>query len=164
MEIHLRGKPVAGFHEWLAEQTSARWRDRIFIHDLVSNEELLSRIAEHDIGFAGEMKYCRNRDLTVTNKLLYYLLAGLAVVASDTVGQQEIASQAPEAILLYRSGNASDLAERINTLLEYPEILEHAKRDALRAAEQRFCWEHQEPMLLSAIGQMLGVSAARGAS
>src|SRR5579863_1723638 len=73
-DIHLRGNPVAGFANWLADRTPEAWRDRIFVHGLVPNHELLSRIAEHDIGFAGEMKYCRNKDLTVSNKLLQYLL------------------------------------------------------------------------------------------
>jgi len=54
----------------------------------VDGDDLLSRIAEHDIGFAGEMPHCRSRDLTVTNKILQYLLAGLAVVASGTAGQR----------------------------------------------------------------------------
>ena len=62
---------------------------------------MLSRIAEHDIGFAGEQNYCRSRDLTVTNKILHYLLGGLAVIASDTAGQRQIAAQAGEAVRVY---------------------------------------------------------------
>lgn len=141
VEIHLRGKPVAGFDDWLASRVPEVWRKRIFVHRLVSNGELLSRIAEHDIGFAGEMKYCRSRDLTVTNKILHYLLGGLAVVASDTAGQREVAAQANGAILLYPSGNAALLAERLNELLGKPDRLGAAKAAALRAAEQTFCWE-----------------------
>src|SRR5262249_32781020 len=100
-EIHLRGNPAAGFETWLRDRVPENWRERIFFHGLVSNEELLSRIAEHDIGFAGEGTYCRSRDLTVTNKILHYLLGGLVVVASDTTGQREVASQTPEAVMLY---------------------------------------------------------------
>ena len=82
-EIHLRGKPVSGFENWLAHRVPEAWRGRIKVHGLVSNAELLSRIAEHDIGFAGETPLIRSKDLTVSNKILYYLLAGLAVVASE---------------------------------------------------------------------------------
>ena len=83
-EVHLRGQPVVDFNAWLSVRVPQAWRHRVFVHSLVPNEQLLSRIAEHDIGFAGEMKYCKSRDLTITNKILHYLLAGLAVVASDT--------------------------------------------------------------------------------
>jgi glycosyltransferase involved in cell wall biosynthesis len=109
-EIHLRGKPVSGFEKWLSYRTPEAWRGRIMVHGLVSNAELLSRISEHDIGFAGETPLIRSRDLTVTNKILFYLLAGLAVVASETGGQREVASQAPSGVFLYRPGDASALA------------------------------------------------------
>lgn len=158
-EIHLRGNPVAGFDDWLARRVPAAWRPRIFIHGLVSNEELLSRISEHDIGFAGEMKYCKNRDLTVTNKILHYLLAGLAVVASDTTGQREVATRSPHAVFLYPSGDASALGSRLNALLESKETLELARATALRAAEKIFCWEQQEEVLLGAVTRALSTTA-----
>jgi hypothetical protein len=150
-EIHLRGVPVVDFDQWLSERVPPDWRARVFIHNLVTNEELLSRIAEHDIGFAGEMRFCRNRDLTVTNKILQYLLAGLAVVASDTAGQQEVGSQANGAVKIYPSGNPLALANQLNELMASADTLRKAKAAALVAAEQTFCWERQEPRLLESI-------------
>ncbi len=155
VEVHLRGVPMAGFDVWLAEKVPAQWRERIFIHGLVSNPELLSRIAEHDIGLAAEMKNCRSRDLTVTNKILHYLLAGIAVVASDTAGQREVADQASGAVMIYPSGDPQALAARLNTLLTSPEKLRAAKAAALVAAEQTFCWERQAPALLQSIEKAL---------
>jgi glycosyltransferase involved in cell wall biosynthesis len=149
-EIHLRGNPTTDFNKAMSEVPRS-WRDRIFIHALVKNDELLSRIAEHDIGFAGEMKHCRSRDLTVTNKILHYLLAGLAVVASDTAGQREISERAPEAVLIYASGDSHALANHLNLLLSFPERLQAAKASALSAAQQTFCWERQAPLLLRSI-------------
>jgi hypothetical protein len=154
-EIHLRGRRAADFDQWLRGRVPEVWRDRIFFHDLVSNEELPSRIAEHDIGFGGEMTYCRNRDLTVTNKILHYLLAGLAVVASDTVGQREIGEQAPDAVFLYRGGDSAALASHLNALIRSPESLRRAKIGALLAAERIFCWERQEKVLLETVERVL---------
>lgn len=156
VEVHLRGNPVNGFHEWLASRLSEMWRSRVFVHDLVSNDELLSRISEHDIGFAGEMKYCRSRDLTVTNKILHYLLGGLAVVASDTAGQKEIARQASSAVFLYPTGAPVKLADQLNLLLGEPDRLKEAKAAALRAAESLFCWERVSPPLLESLTRALG--------
>ncbi len=150
-EIHLRGNPAEGFESWLYNSVPQSWRNRIFLHGLVPNEELPSRIAEHDIGFAGEMKYCRSRDLTITNKALYYLLLGLAVIASDTIGQREVADQASDAVLLYPSGDSPALAAQIDMLLGSRDWLERAKAAALRAAKQTFCWERQEDLLLQSI-------------
>jgi glycosyltransferase involved in cell wall biosynthesis len=155
VEIHLRGRPVVGFDEWLTEKVPAEWRARIFSHGLVTNDELLSRIAEHDIGFAGEMKFCRNRDMAASNKFLHYLLAGLAVVASDTVGQREVADGAGGAVMIYPSGDPQALAGQLNALLASPEKLRTAKAAALVAAQATFCWERQTPTLLQSIEKAL---------
>lgn len=163
-EIHLRGRPVQGFDAWLSSRVPARFRDRVFVHGLVSNDSLLSRIQEHDIGFAGEMQYCRSRDLTVTNKILEYLLAGLAVVASDTAGQREVALQAQGAVLLYPPGDCNSLAESLNALLGSPERLRVAKAAALRAAQETFCWERQEGVLLNAVAHALQEPSRHGSA
>jgi glycosyltransferase involved in cell wall biosynthesis len=155
VEIHLRGELSAGFERWIENCLSGPLRDWVFLHPLVPNCELLSRIAEHDIGFAGEMLYCRNRDLTVTNKILHYLLGGLAVVASNTTGQREVAEQAPGAVALYPSGNPEALATRLNELLGSPSALAQAKSAALHAAEQTFCWKLQEETLMKSVGRAL---------
>jgi glycosyltransferase involved in cell wall biosynthesis len=152
-EIHLRGNPAPGFEDWMKTRVPDHCRQKIFFHALVANDQLLSRIVEHDVGFAGEMKYCRSRDLTVTNKILHYLLGGLAVVASDTAGQREIASQAPETVLLYPSGDAQALADVLNSLLASPERMRLAKAAALTAAQKTFCWERQEGALLDAVAR-----------
>ena len=153
------GKPVSGFESWLAQHVTEEWRGRIIAHELVPNAELLSRIAEHDIGFAGETPLIRNKDLTVSNKILHYLLAGLAVVASETAGHREVAEQAPCAVFLYPSGDAAALAARLNSLLESADTLRQAKAAALDAAERRFCWERQEKALLESINRALGSPA-----
>jgi glycosyltransferase involved in cell wall biosynthesis len=155
-EIHLRGNSASGFEDWANTRVPERWRQRIFFHPLVPNDELLSRVAEHDIGFAGEMKYCRSRDLTVTNKILHYLLAGLAVVASDTAGQREVASQARDAVLLYPSGDAHALANALDALLASPDLMRRTKAAALAAAQETFSWERQEATLLAAIARATG--------
>ena len=150
-ELHLRGKITAGFSDWLATAIPLNWRSRVFVHDVVPNVELLSRIAEHDAGFAGEQNYCRSRDLTVTNKMLHYLLGGLAVVASDTAGQLEVANQAKGSVLVYRAGDPHNLAHQLNQLLSSIENLARMKEAALAAAKTTFCWEKQEPTLLHAV-------------
>jgi glycosyltransferase involved in cell wall biosynthesis len=156
LEIHLRGSPATGFEEWANAQVRPRWRNRIFFHPPVSNDELLPRIAEHDIGFAGEMKYCRSRDLTISNKMLHYMIGGLAVVASDTAGQKEVAQQAPDAVLLYPSGDPRALAEVLNGLLGSPERLSRVKTASQEAAKRIFCWERQESALVESVARALG--------
>jgi glycosyltransferase involved in cell wall biosynthesis len=160
VEIHLRGRAAPGMAEWIRSQVPARWRARLFLHPLAPSEELMSRLAEHDIGFAGEQNYCRSRELTVTNKILHYLLGGLAVVASDTAGQREVAMQASGAVTLYQPGNPAALAQALRTLIESANGLARAKAAALQAAERTFCWERQEQVLLRTMQEALRETCA----
>jgi glycosyltransferase involved in cell wall biosynthesis len=157
-EIHLRGGLTAEGRRWLNQITPNAWSKRVFVHALVHNEELLSRIVEHDVGFAGEPISPRNRDLAVTNKIMYYLLGGLAVVASDTAGQREVADSARNAVMLYPSGDSAALATTITTLLKNGEQLLAAKSAALRAAKETFCWERVCDRLIEGVDQALMTS------
>jgi hypothetical protein len=161
-EIHLRGNPGKGFLSWLQDRTPERWRKRIVLHPLVPPRELLSRIAEHDVGFAGETSRIRSRDLTITNKILYYLLAGLAVVASDTTGQREVASQAQGGVFLYPCRDARALAACLDGLLGSIRVMERTKAAALDAAKRVFCWEQQERILLNTVAGALGSVSVSG--
>jgi hypothetical protein len=164
VEIHLRGVPVPGFKASLAARLPNHLQRRLYFHGLLPNDQLLCRIAEHDIGFAGETGYCHSRNLTVTNKILHYLLAGIAAVASDTAGQREVAAQSGDAMLLYRCGDARSLAGALDTLLGSPTCLRGAKAAALDAARRVFCWERQEGALLAAVESALDqASDGRGA-
>lgn len=154
-EIHLRGAGAPGFADWIAARLSEAWRHRVFLHDPVDNAALLPRIAEHDIGFAGELTYCRSRGLTATNKILHYLLGGLAVFASDTEGQQEVARLAPGAVQLFRAGDPRDLACRLDALVASLTRRESMRRAALQAARDAFCWERQEAKLLDTVARAL---------
>lgn len=151
VEVHLRGECAPGFAAWLARSIPDTHRDCVAVHPLVPLQELPSRIAEHDIGFAGEMLYCRSRDLTITNKILQYLLAGLAVVASDTAGQREVAALAAGAVFLYPSGKPTALADHINWLLSDEDRLKTARWAAVRAAASNYCWERDEKRLVELV-------------
>jgi glycosyltransferase involved in cell wall biosynthesis len=153
VEIHLRGMPSQGYKDWLESHTPDNWKNRIFLHDMVHNTEILSRIVEHDIGFAGEQPDCRSRNVTISNKLFHYMLGGLAVIASDTAGQVEIAKEVPGAIHLYGAGDPLSLASRINELVASPDALKAAKMASLRAAAEKYNWEMEKSNLLNLVTQ-----------
>lgn len=152
VEVHLRGEIDEDGRRWIQNITPSGWTEkkRIFIHETVNNRELLSRIAEHDIGLALEQIEVPSRNLTVTNKLFQYLQAGLAVVATDTAGQREVMRKCTAAGRLVRVNDPLALAESLNDLLCNPGALEAAKSAALDAAKNEFCWEKQSGLLLRA--------------
>lgn len=148
VEIHLRGHYPEKARQWLEQQITEEWRDRIFIHPTVPNSELLSRISEHDIGLALEQPDIPSRNLTITNKFFQYLQAGLSIIATNTAGQKEIFNHYPEIGQCLDENHPITLAKSLNNLLQNPEKLAKNKAAALQAVEQNLCWEKQVNLLV----------------
>lgn len=140
-ELHLRGD-LKGYEEWLDGVCPEGVRKKLTVHGLVENEELLSRIAEHDIGYAGELNEPPSRNLTITNKIYQYLQGGLAVVASDTAGQQEVAKVAKGAFQLFPVGSVANLRKVNFKMVREAEGREMSRQRAWAAAE-RLSWEKE---------------------
>jgi glycosyltransferase involved in cell wall biosynthesis len=161
VQIHLRGELTESVRAklmGLAKECAVA--HRIFFHPPVSPTELLSRAAEHDVGLALEQQVSENRNLTVTNKVFFFLLAGLALAASDTVGQRKIVSACPGAGFLYSPGDHKSLAAGLQALIDSPDLLLRRKAAALQAAQQRWNWETESRQLLELVGSALTQTSA----
>ena len=154
-EIHLRGRLLANYADWIASIIPPKLRERVFIHDTVPNEELLSRIAEHDIGLALEAPDVRSRNLTITNKMFQYMQAGLAIIATDTAGQREVFSQAPDVGLMIRSNDADALKYALIQLLGNERQLSDAKRASTAAFKEKFHWERQSEVVVRLVDRAI---------
>jgi glycosyltransferase involved in cell wall biosynthesis len=143
VELHLRGTLDPDF----APQVVGR--PKVVLLPQVPPPELVVQAAAHDIGLALEQPVTENRALCVTNKLFTYMLAGLAVVATDTPGQRGVMADAPGAGLLYTAGRPDELANRLRSLLCNPDKLAACKAAAWEAADRRFNWEVESKSLVS---------------
>jgi glycosyltransferase involved in cell wall biosynthesis len=148
VEFHLRGNLYPDFQQELMQKFPIGKGHKLYLHPLVPHNELLSRIAEHDIGLATEEYVPDSRNLTITNKILQYLQAGIAVIASDTKGQQEVAAEASGAVALFRNKDRKGFTALLTGFLDDPEKLATSKKEALRVAQEKFCWEIQEKWLV----------------
>jgi len=145
IEIHLRGK-VSDLDKAALLAHAGRFQiaDRVHVHPRIDSDELIHSMAEHDVGLALERHQNRNYNLTVTNKVFSYMLAGLAIAATDTVGQREVLSQAPGAGILYPAGDAASLRKLLQSWLNHPQQLARARQAAWDAARSRFCWDVEQ--------------------
>ena len=159
VQLHVRGDLNEQVKRELIQLAIAGGvEDRIYFHPPVPPEQLLSRACEHDVGLALEHSVSENRNLTVTNKLFHYLLAGLAIAATATEGQRRIVEQCPDAGFLYESGDHKALAKGLQELNDSPALLEGRKRAALEAARKRWNWEIESQTLLRVVESAVGAS------
>jgi glycosyltransferase involved in cell wall biosynthesis len=154
--VVLLGNVEPAYRESLIEALPPPRRAQLEFHNLVAPAALPALIAEHDIGLALEPSEPANKNFTISNKILQYLNAGLAVVASDTAGQSEVFAHAPGIGELVALDNTTALAVRLDALLADPARLDASRRAARRAAEEIYCWEKEAPAFVRTVEAALG--------
>lgn len=154
-EVYLLGDERPGYRQKLLGRLPEARRGDVRFIPLVTPEQLPDKLAEFDIGLALEPRWPLNRNITITNKILQYMNAGVAVVATDTAGQKEIMAASPDAGLLITAHETTDYARRLDALLASPSALRTAQLAARQAAANLFCWERETPRLLAAVAGAL---------
>jgi glycosyltransferase involved in cell wall biosynthesis len=151
-DVHLvlRGGSDARFAAWLRDESERLGvRARLHLRVAAPPDQLVALAACHDVGLALEQPRTRNRDLCVTNKIFTYLLAGLAVAATDTRGQRGIMALTGGAGFLYAAGDDQALARELRTLTDSADRLAAARERSRLAAEHRFNWDVEQETLVS---------------
>jgi glycosyltransferase involved in cell wall biosynthesis len=140
VELFVRGAPVSGFGETLSRMARERNLPLTFLPHL-HHDDLLGAMDQFDVGLALERAAHPNYSITVTNKFFSYMLAGLALAATDTPGQREVFDQAPAAGFMYVSGRPDLLVAQLRRWRDDRDSLRAAQTAAWRAARERFCWD-----------------------
>lgn len=163
VHLSLRGNWTYGYQEeFWALAKSLGVEQMITILPTVPPEELVVRAAQHDVGLALEELGTKNRKICVTNKLLVYLLSGLAVIATDTPAQRDILSQAGGPGLIFSEGDYECLARVISSIRDEPKLLAKFKSVSSLASKERFCWEYESQKLVASVKNLIireGLSA-----
>jgi len=151
----LLGHPSPGYASRLLARLPSGFAGRVTLRSLVPAPELPSLIAQHDVGLALEQSSIVNRDLTITNKILQYLNAGIAVAATPTAGQREVLARVPGAGRLIDLASPAAAAAMLDELIGDRERLVAAQRSARVAAESIYCWEREAPRLVAIVAAAL---------
>lgn len=151
----LLGEVAGDFDRRLLSLVPADRRNRVEFVPLVPPNDLPPFIARHDIGLALEQSAIVNRDLTITNKILQYLGAGLAVVATPTAGQREVLSRSPTAGMLHDFADPDAAAQALDSLLADQAVLASRRAAARRLAEDHYCWEREAPRHVERVARAL---------
>ncbi len=151
----LLGESAQGFVQKLRASVPDTCQARLELLDLVPTDELPDVIARHDIGLALELADIPNRDLTITNKILQYLNAGLAIIATDTRGQREVLACNPAAGILVSLDDPESLARRLDEFIADRVSLVARQQAARQLAVSHYCWEQEAPKLTTLVAGAL---------
>jgi glycosyltransferase involved in cell wall biosynthesis len=141
-ELHLRG---LAHPEYVADlrRLAGDALLTIQIHQPGPPGKMVELSLPYDAGLSPEQGRNLNRELCLGNKALTYVLAGLAVVLTDTAGQRSFADDLGDGALRYQPGDVAALANGLRRWAEDRGRLRRARQAAWQAAKRRWNWEHR---------------------
>lgn len=122
-------------------------QDRVFFVDPVPMEEMVLFATDADIGVIPYLPVSANNLYCTPNKIFEYLMAGLAVVASDIPEMKKIIVE-NELGLVFDPFSPLDIAEKINSLVKDQDKLYNIKKRSLSIAENKYNWNMEGKKLI----------------
>lgn len=147
------GKSIPGYEQTMqALLPSEKGHQLIFI-DFISHQELMNLLSTFDFGLALEKRYPANKNKTISNKILQYLQVGIAVIATDTDGQKEVAAAFPDSVFLLSTEDPGIWADMISTAIAKMNSVDKTRQQQIY--REHFSWHKQEQTLKALISQHL---------
>ena len=141
--LHLQGRiRPADEHEILTLVDSLNVRNRIVIHPPCRPENAVASASRFHVGLCLERPGIRNHELTVSNKMFDYHMAGLAVVSSNMPALKQIVARSGGGVC-YVAGDYSDLARVIRSLYDDPSLYRRLVQNARQFALTEGNLEHE---------------------
>lgn len=142
--FHLRGRPLGDYVGQLRALAAAQASElEIVVHPQLPPDALVCESARHHIGLSTEIGDTMNSQVCVSNKLLTYFAAGLAAIATATVGQRSLAAEIETATRWYSPGDVGTLATLLAEWNRDRESLATASRASAAAFRRRLHWSHE---------------------
>jgi glycosyltransferase involved in cell wall biosynthesis len=126
--------------------------EKIIFKEPIVPEAIFPFAAKFDVGLAGEIPNCINKEICLSNKLFTYLLAGNCVLTSDTTAQKMFLEHYPGIGLLYKYNDPESLAAQIKRLYDDRALLADCKRSSLDLAKSIMNWEQESKKFREIIG------------
>jgi hypothetical protein len=151
VRLSVQGRPGADGGSAVRERARVLGvADRVAILPPYAPRDAVVAAAAHDVGLCLERRGPRNHDLTVSNKMFDYHMAGLAVVSSDLPSLRDVIERSRGG-LLYAPGDASSLAKAIASLYSSPSLLNELQANARRFALEEANLEMELDRLAAAL-------------
>ena len=144
-ELHLRGAIAESYRETLRKLAREKApRLALTMHPPGPPDEMTALASAFDIGLSLEQPLSLNRPLCLTNKALVCLVAGLALVMTDTPGQRPLQDELGDHALVVSPGDVQALAAGFRRFANDRRYLLDCQRASWNAASRRWHWEHSE--------------------
>lgn len=154
--LSLRGNPN---NEYVSELRRLAERlgcaDRVKILPVAAPHELVRLAADHDILLGSQPGQEQYTQLAIGNKVLAGLMAGLALLLTDTVAHRRLLQNAGDVGGLFADQDEHSVATVLNSWLADAQLLRGFQERAWRAATEEYNFEHEGGRILHRIADVL---------
>lgn len=123
-------------------------KSQVAFLDPVKESDIVKIASVRHIGLAAEYVHNENRDLCLTNKLFMYMLAGNAILMTNTKSQQLFYEENSNIGLLYEQENVSSMVIALQYYLDNPHILEAHREKSFQLAKSKYNWDLEKSKFL----------------
>jgi glycosyltransferase involved in cell wall biosynthesis len=157
IQLHLRGRCDPETRQALvafaAEAGIAA--EKIAVYEPAAADEMVELSADYDIGLALERVDSENHDLCLSNKIFTYLLAGNAIAATITCGQESLMKEFGISGFTYEPGKVDALAAGLRNWYENRNLLDEARRASWHWGSTKFNWDREKKKFLEVVERAL---------
>jgi hypothetical protein len=139
--IALRGRPLPGYVDQLHAAAGQNGTPSFEILPYADPTTMVAEAAAHDVLFASQPSEQLFHQLAIGNKLFTGLLAGCAILASDTIAHRRLARGMGASLQLVNHRKDGDLPKRLIMLANDRERLLAMRQAAWDLGTARFNWE-----------------------
>jgi len=156
VELHLRGTWQAGYREQLTRVAAGAGlrHSRVISHDPGYPDDMVRLAAEFDVGLAVEPGVTPNSNLSLSNKVFTYLLAGVAVLATRTRGQVALLPLIERAAQGFEAGDVDAIERGLRCWIDDRAALEAARVAAWEYGGARYNWDCEKAVFLDVVARL----------
>ncbi|MGA2667124.1 MAG: glycosyltransferase [Patescibacteria group bacterium] len=120
----------------------------------VPPSEVIETASKYDVGIIPYIGDNLNNRYSTPNKLFEYMMAGLAIAASDLPEIKRVVTRAQNG-MLFSADQSASIREVITSLTKNPQKILQFKRNSLKWAKD-YCWENQEKKQIDLYEKVIG--------
>ena len=127
---------------------------KIHFLSAVSESEIPTISSAYHIGLSTEIPTTTNRDICLTNKIFMYMLAGNAIIFSNTKAHSLLLKQHTDIGKLFKWDCADELADVLNAYIHNNDLLTTHRRNSFQLSKTVFNWDTEKNIFLTYINDI----------
>lgn len=154
LRLVLRGNVNTSYVQQLMNLARAnRVSDSLEVMPLASPNEMVRLAGDHDLAFGSQPSLELFHQMAIGNKVFTGMMAGLALVLTDTIAHRELLQSAPGCGFTVPINDARTLSVELDRILSNRPALESMKQRSYELGDQTFNWDQEARQLLTSVSQ-----------